>query len=294
MATFSAQIRNSANRREHCSLDDGTAESIGRALGQQISVRKSEEQFALYTIGEVRRERPPTIVRMTEEGQERLGASGEFEAIVDSQVTDLIHDDCEAERLGEFVERLTDDGVHTTMVVIAPHGGLIEEYTDRQAERVAAELPGISCWRCKGWKPGGGAFDRWHITSTDIHEASFPLLNTIIHRGFTHAAAFHGFSEEDILIGGGACDSLKAELKEAIDDAVNNESSRCKVTIRIARAEDNFNGDSPENVVNRLAKWNGIQIEQALAVRERCWSEIADAVAAVYRRRLARESQKSL
>jgi phage replication-related protein YjqB (UPF0714/DUF867 family) len=169
-------------------------------------------------------------------------------------------------------------------------GGLIEEYTDRQAERVAAELPGISCWRCKGWKPGGGAFDRWHITSTDIHEASFPLLNTIIHRGFTHAVAFHGFSEDDILIGGGASDSLKNELKEAIDDAVNNESSRCKVTIRIARAEDNFNGDSPENVVNRLAKGNGIQIEQALAVRERCWPEIADAVAAVYRRRLARES----
>jgi hypothetical protein len=38
-----------------------------------------------------------------------------------------------------------------------------------------------------------------------------------------------------------------------------------------------------------LANGNGIQIEQALAVRERCWSEIADAVAAVYRRRLAKE-----
>ena len=70
---------------------------------------------------------------MTAEGRERLGASGEFDAIVDSQITDLIHDDGEAEKLGEFVERLTDDGVHTAMVVIAPHGGLIEEYTDHQA-----------------------------------------------------------------------------------------------------------------------------------------------------------------
>jgi phage replication-related protein YjqB (UPF0714/DUF867 family) len=138
--------------------------------------------------------------------------------------------------------------------------------------------------------PDGGAFDRWHITSTDIHEASFPLLNTIINRGFTHAVAFHGFSDDDILIGGGASDSLKTELKEAINDAVNNEGSGCKIIIRSARAEDNFNGDSPENIVNRLANGSRIQIEQALAVRERCGSEIAEAVASAYRRILARES----
>ena len=98
---------------------------------------------------------------MTAEGRERLGASGAFDAIVDAQITDLIHDDGEAEKLGEFVERLTDGGVHTA---------------------------------------------------------------------------------------------------------------------------------SPENIVNRLANGSRIQIEQALAVRERCWSEIADAVASVYRRILARES----
>ena len=118
----------------------------------------------------------------------------------------------------------------------------------------------------------------------------FPLLNTIINRGFTHAFAFHGFLDNDILIGGGASESLKIELKEAIDDAANNEGSGCKAIIRIARAEDNFDGDNPENIVNRLTNGSGIQIEQALAVRERCWSEIADAVASVYRRILARES----
>jgi hypothetical protein len=173
MATFSGQVRNRANRREHCSVDAGQLESIGCALGQQVRIRKSQDQFALYTVGELSREQPSTIVRMTAAAQARLGASGEFDAIVDSQVTDSIHGDCEAEILGEFVERLTDGDVHTAMVVIAPHGGMIEEYTDDQAERVAAELSGISCWRCKGWKPGGGAFDRWHITSTDIHRHHF-------------------------------------------------------------------------------------------------------------------------
>ena len=86
MATFSAQLTNRANRREHCSVEAGKLESIGRAFGQQVRVRKSQDQLALYTTGEVRRERPPTIVRMTAEGRERLGASGEFEAIVDSQL----------------------------------------------------------------------------------------------------------------------------------------------------------------------------------------------------------------
>ena len=67
-------------------------------------------------------------------------------------------------------------------------------------------------------------FDRWHITSTDIHEASFPHLNSVISRGFTHAVAFHGFNDPevraDILIGGAASASLKQEIKTAIKGAI--------------------------------------------------------------------------
>ena len=61
------------------------------------------------------------------------------------------------------------------LVVLAPHGGDIEPHTDDQAELVAAAT-GCSSWRCKGWRPGGGAHERWHITSTDIDPGSFPLL----------------------------------------------------------------------------------------------------------------------
>jgi hypothetical protein len=76
------------------------------------------------------------------------------------------------------------------------------------------------------WAPPGRwpvairAFDRWHITSTDIHEASFPLLNSVISRGFTYAVAFHGFDDPeipfDILIGGAAPYSLKQEIDTAV------------------------------------------------------------------------------
>jgi hypothetical protein len=47
------------------------------------------------------------------------------------------------------------------------------------------------------------------FTSTDIHEASFPRLASVISRGFTHAVALHGFDDPEaptdgIVIGGSA------------------------------------------------------------------------------------------
>ena len=98
----------------------------------------------------------------------------------------------------------------------------IEPHTDEQAERVATVLGDdcVTVWRCKGFKTGGGAFDRWHITSTDIHDASFPLLKTIVRRGFAHAVAFHGFSEADVLVGGAAPLALKQEIAAALEQAL--------------------------------------------------------------------------
>jgi phage replication-related protein YjqB (UPF0714/DUF867 family) len=196
--------------------------------------------------------------------------------------------DAEAEANSEFVERLDDDGVHTGLIVIAPHGGDIERHTDQQAERVASRLKakGVSSWRCKGFKEGGGASDRWHITSTDIHEASFPRLNSVIPRGFTYAVAFHGFDEPptDVLIGGGAPKSLKQEIKKTINGALAGSGMR----VRIASPDEGYGGDSPQNIVNRLTAGggNGIQIEQSLRTRTSHWQNIADAVAEVYDRRL--------
>lgn len=48
------------------------------------------------------------------------------------------------------------------LVTLAPHGGMIERHTDHQAERVATLLScdRVSVWRCKGFKTGGGAFER--------------------------------------------------------------------------------------------------------------------------------------
>ena len=150
----------------------------------------------------------------------------------------------------------------------------------------------MSCWRCKGWKPGGGAATRWHITSTDISTASFPHLGTAVAGGFRHAVSFHGFVEEgraDILVGGAAPDSLKRVMRSVIAEAVAGTGLR----VEIAGADDPLGGAEAANIVNRLTsdQRHGIQIEQQPSARSGTlphsdtprWQAVAAAVADVYR-----------
>ncbi|HKE86175.1 MAG TPA: poly-gamma-glutamate hydrolase family protein [Vicinamibacterales bacterium] len=299
MATYEASIKKAlasqqdlVDHKEHCSADPRRLVTVGRALGHQVRIKRSDTQYALYTVSELRQESKDNIVRMGATGRQRLNTSAEFAATIDSQVPHPTFSDAEAETNSEFVERLQDDGAHTGLIAIAPHGGNIERDTDEQAERVARILAdeGVSSWRCKGFATGGGAHDRWHITATDIHEASFPLLDLVMSRGFTYAVAFHGFDEPenpiDVLIGGAAPAALKAEIKQAIDGAITGTG----MAARITTPDDAFGGDSPRNIVNRLtiSGANGIQIEQSVQARSSRGREIADAIAAVYRSRLER------
>jgi phage replication-related protein YjqB (UPF0714/DUF867 family) len=269
-------------RREHCSLDPERLASLGLVQGCQIRVRRSAEQLALYTISETRQEAADTVVRMVLEARERLGTPDEFEAVVDTQVPHPTLSDEDAPASSEFVERLDDDRRQHRLVVLAPHGGMIERHTDDQAERVMSRLGAglATAWRCKGFQTGGGAFARWHITSTDISEASFPLLQTISQRRFARAVAFHGFSEADVLVGGGAPLAFKVKIAEALTGAL---TGSC-IQVRIADPSEQYDGDNPRNIVNRLTACgtNGVQIEQSIEARERFWEPIADAVASVY------------
>ena len=143
----------------------------------------------------------------------------------------------------------------------------IEEHTDKQAERVAERLgPQLAiAWRAKGWKPGGGAFDRWHITSTDLNPICFPLLNSVMSRRFAHAVAFHGFNDEPgVLIGGTAPAEVKEQLRQAIQQVLP-----AGLDVRVASPNERFGGDDPSNIVNRLSPCGGIQIEQGTRPRAR-------------------------
>src|SRR5918998_5942872 len=71
--------------REHCSADPERLNTIGRAVGQQVRIKRSSSQYALYTVSEPRQESPDGIVRMGRAGRERLGTSDEFAATVKAQ-----------------------------------------------------------------------------------------------------------------------------------------------------------------------------------------------------------------
>jgi phage replication-related protein YjqB (UPF0714/DUF867 family) len=291
MATYSALIRQArrpsqedlVRHPERCSADPDRLAAIGVAAGQQVRIRRTATDYALYTVSEARDENPDNVVRMGAGGRRRLGASDEFPAVVDPQVPHPTFSRAQARANNEFIERLSDDGSQANLITLAPHGGNIEPSTDRQAERVAALLgaPLASSWRCMGWKDDGDPFATWHITSLDICSRSFPRLARVIYRGFSAAVSFHGFKRSGILIGGLAAPALKENMRAAIADATAGSG----MPVTIADPGDGFSGTEPRNLVNRITadRANGIQVEQSIEARSGHWSAIADAVAEVYR-----------
>lgn len=279
------------SRSEHCSADPDLLGTIGRALGHQVRIARNPAETALYTVSAAEGA-PGTfepIVRMGDRGLARLATTDGFRGTVDARVPDESLTDERAEAEGEFVERLFDNGINRGFIVIAPHGGEIERRTDDQAAWVLAGLRdrAASGWLCRGYSVGGGAFRHWHITSTDLHEASFPRLARVIGRRFRFAVAFHGFDDDDvphdILLGGIAPDALKLEVKSAIEGAVPS------LAVHVTQPDEKYGGDSKRNVVNRLAAGGAaIQLEQKPHVRVDHGRAVADAVVSVYRSKLGR------
>jgi len=314
MPSYNARIIPSNNIpnapiREHCSAHHSQITTIGRDKGQQVRIERYAQDdvtpadFALYTVIDLHNEEPDIVFlgfrdpeSENHDLRDRLGLSGAdiFSGKINSQVPHLTYTDAEAKDYSEFVERLTDNGRHRGLIAIAPHGGDIEAHTDEQAERVGEQLASkcVSVWLCKGFKQGGGAFDRWHITSTDISEESFPKLKTVIERRFEYAVAFHGWSEDSICIGGSAPPALKLEIKTAVERAISG-SGIVVATSDEGTCPGAFNGDDPKNIVNRLGAI-GIQLEQSKKARASFGIQIADAVADVLGPRIIKRCPREL
>lgn len=301
MATSDARILPTSipnafvREREHCSAHRNQTTAIGRNKGQQVRIGRhvlngTQLGLALYTTIPVRDEEADVVLVRYRDPEsthhdlrDRLGVSSTdpFTGKVNSRVPDD-EEKCNS----EFVERVTDSRRLRGLIAIALHGGNIEPHTDEQAERVGKLLACkcVSVWLCKGFKTGGGAFDRWHITSTDISEESFPKLKAVIGRHFEYAVAFHGWGEDSICIGGSAPPPLKREIKTAVERAISG-SGIVVATSEEGRCPGAFTADNPKNIVNRLGAI-GIQLEQSREARARYGIQIADAVADVLKPRI--------
>lgn len=263
----------------YCSIATDFAQWMGVAPGDQVRIKRNADEYALYTIKELRNEGNPTTVRMRKGGRERLGTDQAFVGQFDTQVVAEGLTDADAREQSEFVERLVDDGAHTGLLVAAAHGGMIEINTDLQAEHLASLMPGVSSWICKGWRDPDRAYTRWHVSSLRLSPNSFAGLETIAHRGFRHVVSFHGMSTAGVIIGGRASLGLRKDLREAIADAIADPN----VPVVVAADNGPHRGIDPENFANWLTAdgEGGIQIEQGTLVRDLYWAEIAEAVHSV-------------
>lgn len=258
--------------REQCRLPSATLEALGVTPGQQIRLLYGGAP-AVFTV-EVT---DGTIGLVSPGGRERLGADGDgFRAELTATVVEPDLDRATAEAEGGFLETLADRGT-TKLAVLAPHGGDVEPWTDLQAGRVGDRLE-ATVWNAAGWWPGGDAFDRWHVTSTAIHPASFPAFGRIVDGDYDHAVSFHGWTESHVGVGGAASRELRATVRDAIAAVVDG------VDVRLTTDESQY-GDAPSNVVNRVPAGGGVQIEQSWHAREAFGDAIADAVADVFARR---------
>jgi phage replication-related protein YjqB (UPF0714/DUF867 family) len=281
------------NASERCSADPVKLETIGRFVGEQVRIKRKDDPrfFALYTVKQANPDGHgrANVVRAGQGGRNRLGTTANIDATVQATVVDSAPQPGEVDGT-RFFEIADDDGKQSYFVAIAPHGGDIEEHTDEQAVETVRQLADAgfpaSLWLCKGFGDAAkGAYDRWHITSTDLNPACFPLLQSLMSRRFCYAVAFHGFhrrhNEADVYIGGAASQSLKVTIKEALNDL----DLPIKVKISTRQDSPKFQGFSGENITNRLATRGGIHLEQSAQARKYCL-EIARAVAHAFLSRL--------
>ena len=219
----------------------------GIQVGDQVRIRRNDSHYALYTVRQRRASDAYGIVRMGKDGRERVGTSQTFAAFLSRPVSAIGLTDAQAQVQNEFVERLSDDGTQAKLAVLAPHGGMIERNTDRQAEATALALS-CSSWICKGFKAGGGCWERWHISSSRLSTRSFPGLTAIRDRGFANAVSFHGMDDAGVFVGGAA----PYALRQAVKNSIKERLSGTGLEVRLAPAGSELSGASPYNVVNGL------------------------------------------
>ncbi len=156
---------------------------------------------------------------------------------------------------GEDYEIIKKKG-RSPIVIIAPHGGVIEPGTDLLAESIAGSRYHFYGFVAHTQKCDKTRCRSLHITSTEYREPT--LLSTLsdvdtavsIHSYGSRAKDQEGESKENIIIGG-----KNVYLREQIAQSLRKAGFPVEVRIK-----GTFAGADPHNFVN-LAKEGGVQIE---------------------------------
>lgn len=194
-----------------------------------------------------------------------------------------------AEATGEFYEYLIDNNTsNTDLVVLAVHGGNIDDHSDEVARQVTDSVgPYGQTSHVTGYEAYGYSKDdntnanaHWHITSAAINPESYPKLKSISSRGFKYALSVHGFDADEVLhpadvgkiyVGGNASNKFLVEMADVINESIRDDNklppaNGVKATSVVPNTD--YDAKDTANVVNWIASpAGGVQIELSQEAR---------------------------
>lgn len=139
----------------------------------------------------------------------------------------------------------------SSIAVIAPHGGSIEQGTSDVARAIAGA--DLNLYLFEGIRPAGN-YAALHLTSHKFDEPR--CLELLSH--CDHVIAIHGCrGEEQQALVGGLDESLKARVGKAI----------AELGIDTRLQGHRFPATEPKNICNRGRRGGGVQIEMTMALR---------------------------
>jgi phage replication-related protein YjqB (UPF0714/DUF867 family) len=180
----------------------------------------------------------------------------------------------------QFDDSLARTGEVAQTTIIAPHGGGIEPGTSELCLAVAGYHPAMlpetppagvtyDYWMFEGLRPDHN--DELHVTSTGCDdEVALSLCG-----GALRALALHGFKlgpgdVHDVLVGGGADEPLRKDVRDALNDAGFK-------AILPGAGDGELDGNKHCNIVNRTRLGEGIQLELSRPLRESMFGEFTRA-----------------
>lgn len=141
----------------------------------------------------------------------------------------------------------------SSVAVIAPHGGSIEQRTSDIARAIAGDE--FNLYLFEGIRRAGN-YAALHLTSSRFDEPR--CLDILSH--CDHVVAIHGCGgEEQQALVGGLDSKLKAKIAESISVA----------GVEVVVANHPFPAIEPMNICNRGRQGMGVQIEMTVSLRSR-------------------------
>lgn len=277
-------------RRERLSVSQEFLKASGLEVGQQVLVRIPGHDFKCMTIGHARKEDHWATVRMNADAYDQFRATvGPLTATIEDGVMASNVDEATAIAQGLAREARSAIPVSKDVMVVAPHGGLIEPWTHEQAIRTQQRLEtthslGAAYYVTQCYPPPDPAHpDRltttyWHITAADFRadRGCWPKLAEIWDERFTAAIGYHGMGgEKHVGVGGLASAAQLSGAVSAIAAVLPGDYTVDQIEV------NHLDGTSTRNIMNRFAApgYLTIQLEQTYDARRDYRNEIADALA---------------